>query len=80
MVKAKLDLLAKEWTIWYSNYNQRMNAIKSVLRLSKIESSPSTIQILYDEVKSWDGVRARILQNHLKVIELAMDALDLKVN
>jgi hypothetical protein len=34
---------------------------------------------LYEEVKSWDQARARLLQNYLKVVELALEALDGKV-
>lgn len=56
-----------------------MNVLKSALRLSKGEPTQRTLQVLYEEVKSWDQARARILQNHLKVVQLAMDALDLKV-
>lgn len=57
-----------------------MNVLKSALRLSKNDSSPPLTDTIYEEVKSWDEARARILQNHLRVIELGMDALDLKVN
>lgn len=56
-----------------------MNALKSALRLSRNEPAQKSLQTLYGEVKSWDDARARILENHLKVVQLALDALDLKV-
>lgn len=31
-----------------------MNVLKSALRLSKSEPSQRTLQVLYEEVKSWD--------------------------
>ena len=57
-----------------------MNALKSALKLSKNESNSQTASELYEEVKSWDQARARLLQNYMKVIQLALDALDSKVN
>ena len=55
-----------------------MNAFKSALRLSKTEPNQN-IQSLYEQVKSWDQARAGLLQNYLKVVMLAIDALDAKV-
>ena len=56
-----------------------MNALKSALKLSKNEPSNEVINELYEEVKSWDQARARLLQNYMQVMELALDALDSKV-
>ena len=56
-----------------------MNALKSALKLSKNEPSKEVISELYEEVKSWDQARARLLQNYMQVVELALDALDSKV-
>ena len=63
-----------------SNDNDNyMNALKSALKLSKNEPSNEVISELYEEVKSWDQARARLLQNYMQVVELALDALDSKV-
>lgn len=56
-----------------------MNVLKSAFRLSKADQSKLPTSTLYEEVKSWDQARARILQNHIKVVELVMEALDNKV-
>ena len=82
MVKAKLSLLGKEWKWTFfdnSIVNYRMNVLKSAFRLSKADQSKLPTSTLYEEVKSWDQARARILQNHIKVVELVMEALDNKV-
>lgn len=56
-----------------------MNVLKSAFKLSKNEANSAQVSELYEEVKSWDQARARLLQNYLKVVELALEALDGKV-
>ena len=54
-----------------------MNALKSAFGLSK--NTPPQLQSLFQDVKSWDEARARLLETHLKVVQLVMQALDNKV-
>ena len=56
-----------------------MNALKSALKLSRNEPSSRAVHELYEELKCWDQARARLLQNYMRVVGLAMEALDAKV-
>lgn len=60
-------------------HNNRMNLFKSAFTSSKNDSLQRSLDQLYEDVKNWDEARARSLQNHLKIVELVMDALDRKV-
>jgi hypothetical protein len=59
--------------------NNRMNIFKSAFSSSKNDVLQRSLDQLYEDVKNWDEARARSLQNHLKIVELVMDALDRKV-
>ena len=55
-----------------------MNILKSAFNISKSEAAPSG-QLVYEDLKAWDGARAKVLGRHLRVVELVMEGLDGKV-